>query len=280
VVDANGAVTAHYEYAPFGNVTVTIGSLVSANRFRFSSEYADDALGLVYYNYRHYEPVTGRWMGREMFLSSLVRNLFCFVGNLPLSKIDVWGLFQIKWEDVDDLDIPPFHSDAKYAEWTGEVTIDYNYNIYSTKKERVDTTVCPNGCRYRRFASCKYTATVVDSTIHMPKWTQLDKAPPEIGKIWKRTLQLLKEHEGKHAKVGENFQRTGVVNVEGVGCDLNSADSKVKSECDNMSKQKLSEYQKEFDELQDLVDREDVVSLQVVNGRPVKVTHNGEDFFE
>jgi len=63
------SVAAHYEYAPFGALTASTRNSTSTaydfrtyNPFRFSSEYADDALGLVYYNYRHYEPVMGRWM--------------------------------------------------------------------------------------------------------------------------------------------------------------------------------------------------------------------------
>ncbi len=65
-------VAARDEYAPFGAVTVRTrgdnwGTLdfSSLNPFRFSSEFADDALGLVYYNYRHYDPVTGRWLSRD-----------------------------------------------------------------------------------------------------------------------------------------------------------------------------------------------------------------------
>ena len=51
-------VPAHYEYAPFGAVTVsatntafTAFNVAATNPFRFSSEYADDALGLVYCDY-------------------------------------------------------------------------------------------------------------------------------------------------------------------------------------------------------------------------------------
>ena len=51
-------IAAHYEYAPFGAVTaatcntnITAFDVRTLNPYRFSSEYADDALGLVYYNY-------------------------------------------------------------------------------------------------------------------------------------------------------------------------------------------------------------------------------------
>ena len=65
-------VPAHYEYAPFGAVTAattntafTAFNVAETNPFRFSSEYADDALGLVYYNYRHYNTADGRWMNYD-----------------------------------------------------------------------------------------------------------------------------------------------------------------------------------------------------------------------
>ena len=48
---------AHYDYAPFGAPTAS-GHRAADNPFRFSSEFHDDALALVYYNYRHYTPST------------------------------------------------------------------------------------------------------------------------------------------------------------------------------------------------------------------------------
>ena len=75
-------VPAHYEYAPFGaltaattNTAFTAFNVAVANPFRFSSEYTDDALGLVYYNYRHYEPVMGRWLLRDLRLEHCFRML-------------------------------------------------------------------------------------------------------------------------------------------------------------------------------------------------------------
>ncbi|MBQ9431270.1 MAG: RHS repeat-associated core domain-containing protein [Kiritimatiellae bacterium] len=80
LVDDDGIVTAHYEYAPFGDVTVAAGDLAFDNPFRFSSEYSDDTLGLVYYNYRHYDPVTGRWIRRDPIEddNGIGAYLFCY----------------------------------------------------------------------------------------------------------------------------------------------------------------------------------------------------------
>ena len=87
-------IAAHYEYAPFGAVTastrntsVTSIDARTFNPFRFTSEYADDALGLVYYNYRHYEPVTGRWLRRDPVDERGVVWLYQIVTNTVSRKL-------------------------------------------------------------------------------------------------------------------------------------------------------------------------------------------------
>ena len=94
---ANG-IAAHYEYAPFGSVTATSRSTpVTAydfrecNTFRFSSEYADAAVGLVYYNYRHYNPLVGNWCAKDPIGESGGVNLCGFIGNYVLSQTDYIG---------------------------------------------------------------------------------------------------------------------------------------------------------------------------------------------
>ena len=65
VVAENDDVAAHYEYAPFGTVTAQRGASAASNPWRFSSEYGEDDTATAYYNYRHYESMTGRWMSRD-----------------------------------------------------------------------------------------------------------------------------------------------------------------------------------------------------------------------
>ena len=90
-------IAAHYDYAPFGAVTrtssatrVTNRDLLSENPFRFSSEYHDDPLSLVYYNYRHYNPLAGRWLGRDWV--EVLDSPYGFVSNRPLNDFDCVGL--------------------------------------------------------------------------------------------------------------------------------------------------------------------------------------------
>ena len=65
LTDSTGAVVAHYEYSPFGEIVSATGTYAETNPFRFSSEYYDSATTLVYYNYRYYSPVLGRWLSRD-----------------------------------------------------------------------------------------------------------------------------------------------------------------------------------------------------------------------
>ena len=82
---------AHYEYAPFGAVIAQRGASAAANPWRFSSEYAEDDTATVYYNYRHYEPVMGRWLSRDPIGNIFSLNLFAFSFNQQY--FDFLGLF-------------------------------------------------------------------------------------------------------------------------------------------------------------------------------------------
>ncbi len=84
--ETRNGIAAHYDYAPFGAVTraisasaVTDNTFTTDNPFRFSSECHDDTLGLVYYNYRHYNPIDGRWCGRDRYS---FKNLYYFKNGI------------------------------------------------------------------------------------------------------------------------------------------------------------------------------------------------------
>ncbi len=95
-------VAAHYEYAPFGALVASIRNTTSIaydfrtyNPFRFSSEVEDDALGLVYYNYRHYCPSAGRWTSRDPVYEMTALSLMAYCGNAVMQTVDCRGLQSI-----------------------------------------------------------------------------------------------------------------------------------------------------------------------------------------
>ncbi|MDO4410522.1 MAG: RHS repeat-associated core domain-containing protein [Akkermansia sp.] len=62
VFGQNGYIRTAYSYTPYGSVTAN-GDITQP--IQWSSEYADTELALTYYNYRHYNPMDGRWLGRD-----------------------------------------------------------------------------------------------------------------------------------------------------------------------------------------------------------------------
>ena len=82
-----------YEYRPYGGLVTSEGNMAQENKFRFSSEYMDDELGLIYYNYRHLNPRDGRWISRDPIMEQGGWNLFAFVGNNGVNRWDYLGEF-------------------------------------------------------------------------------------------------------------------------------------------------------------------------------------------
>jgi len=87
---------AHFEYSPFGKTTVASGSIPNRFAFRFSSEYHDSETNLVYYNYRYYSPELGGWLNRDPIGERGGENLYGFVGNDGINKVDFNGLWIIE----------------------------------------------------------------------------------------------------------------------------------------------------------------------------------------
>lgn len=109
--------SAEYEYGPFGETIRATGPMERENPFRFSTKRTDDTTGLILYEYRAYQPSTGRWLSqdplgdfafvkassrRQLFqdgiLSSIraVRNPYAFAENEPVGHLDALGLYTVK----------------------------------------------------------------------------------------------------------------------------------------------------------------------------------------
>ena len=80
-----------YEYRPYGGLVTSEGNMAQENKFRFSCEYMDDELGLIYYNYRHLNPLDGRWISRDPIAEQGGWNLFAFVKNNSIINFDYLG---------------------------------------------------------------------------------------------------------------------------------------------------------------------------------------------
>ena len=91
VYSSSGYIRSSYTYSPYGQVSAR-GAIEQP--IQWSSEYNDTELGLIYYNYRHYNSVDGRWIGRDKIVEMEHQNLhvYPYVANSPLSLFDILGL--------------------------------------------------------------------------------------------------------------------------------------------------------------------------------------------
>ncbi|MCD8062217.1 MAG: sugar-binding protein [Akkermansiaceae bacterium] len=93
IFDGQQKQKACYKYAPFGSDLSAEGDMAQENKFRFSCEFLDDELGLIYYNYRHLNPADGRWINKDPIAEQGGWNLYGFVSNSPSYHYDYIGLW-------------------------------------------------------------------------------------------------------------------------------------------------------------------------------------------
>ena len=86
VFGATGYIGATYSYTPYGKVAST-GNVQQP--IQWSSEFMDGELSLLYYNYRHYNPLAATWLGRDRIESN---NMFNPLFNNPIYYFDNLGL--------------------------------------------------------------------------------------------------------------------------------------------------------------------------------------------
>ena len=90
VYDTSGYIRTTYTYSPYGDVS-TSGNVTQP--IQWSSEYYDVELGLVYYNYRHYNTKEGRWLKRDLG-ENISKNLYSYLKN-KFYKIDYLGNYSV-----------------------------------------------------------------------------------------------------------------------------------------------------------------------------------------
>src|SRR5208282_1414049 len=90
--DSSQDLAASYEYDPYGNTLSSSGPLASANTHRFSSKEYMAGPGLYYYLYRFYDPSLQRWPNRDPIEEEGGINLYAYVENDPVNRVDPLGL--------------------------------------------------------------------------------------------------------------------------------------------------------------------------------------------
>jgi RHS repeat-associated protein len=88
----SGDVEAHYEYDGFGNTASASAGNAETNAFGFSTKYAEQETGLVYFGYRSYWGGAGRWLNRDPIGEQNGPNVYAYLQNDTVDKIDPYGL--------------------------------------------------------------------------------------------------------------------------------------------------------------------------------------------
>ena len=104
------------------------GGLALVNPFRFSSEFHDDELGLVYYNYRYYNPQLGRWTKRDPLPNKTIINYYFINANDILNKIDHLGEW---WTNIHRDKTTLWAQDLNYLKEAAQLIGEYDEKIDS-----------------------------------------------------------------------------------------------------------------------------------------------------
>ena len=97
-----------YTYSPFGTIS-SEGDIEQS--IQWSSEYYDAELGLIYYNYRHYNPTNGKWCSRDALLEKNELNLYNAFTNAVSFRFDILGL---QWKQ--NKDTPHYYTASSHAD--------------------------------------------------------------------------------------------------------------------------------------------------------------------
>ena len=101
VYDAAGTKLISYTYDAWGNFTTTYHNgctashIANLNPFRYRGYYYDAETGLYYLQSRYYDPVIGRFINADAYVSTgqgiLGNNMFAYCNNNPINRIDKSG---------------------------------------------------------------------------------------------------------------------------------------------------------------------------------------------
>jgi RHS repeat-associated protein len=93
-----GSVQAMQLYAPYGASRYSVGTMPTA--YNFTGQRLDAVTGLLYYNARYYDPVSGRFTSADPVLNNTSgMDPYAYVGDNPTSATDPTGLMLIEGGD-------------------------------------------------------------------------------------------------------------------------------------------------------------------------------------
>jgi RHS repeat-associated protein len=98
ITNQTGAVTERYTFSAFGVESILAPDFTYRSssecmwNFTFQGQFQDSESQFLNYGYRYYSPYCGRWLSRDPIAEKGGINLYAYVGNGPLNRIDPFGL--------------------------------------------------------------------------------------------------------------------------------------------------------------------------------------------
>ncbi len=118
VFGSTGYIATAYTYSPYGSVTAT-GSV--SQPIQWSSEYKDNDLGLVCYNWRYYNTMEGKWNQKDFIFSQFNSYIYC---NNMMNSIDFRGLSTILFAFFEDTDIHLSRLNLFYEDYNSKLNAE------------------------------------------------------------------------------------------------------------------------------------------------------------
>jgi len=129
--NSSGALQGKYAYSPFG-----WGIDTNSVHIGFSSEMCENGTETLYYNFRYYIPIVGKWSRRDP-MGEISNNMYVYVRNNSLCDTDYLGLIRIIVEahkpgtiNPPSVQIPEFRFDYEPGDMS-EKTHQKLKNIWS-----------------------------------------------------------------------------------------------------------------------------------------------------
>ena len=109
-LDDKANVISHEEYTPYGSTSyqaVDNSVKAAAKRYRYTGKERDEETGLSYHVARYYVPWLGRWVSCDPIGIKDGNNLYCYVANNPIVRVDADGQQSQKVVGrIDDVEAP------------------------------------------------------------------------------------------------------------------------------------------------------------------------------
>ncbi len=101
--NAQAEIITYEEYNPFGDTVYTLKSeYENSKEYQYSAQEKDNSTQLYYYGYRYYAPWLCRWTRPDPAGTIDGFNLYAFVGNEPVGRVDMIGLGKAKPMSIRD----------------------------------------------------------------------------------------------------------------------------------------------------------------------------------